>query len=112
MQYLWERGLPAGPDSPNAHRAILNAIGGGTAKVRQSVAQCLLLKVGLPVAGSVLNPAGDPHRPSCRRSTLVLPFGLQQFSKRGAPQKIGAVVVRRLYGSFPPESVFVLFSRW
>jgi hypothetical protein len=34
---------------------------------------------------------GDPHRPSCRRSTLVLPFSLQQISRRGAPQKLTAV---------------------
>ena len=54
----------------------------------------------------------DPHRPSCRRSTVVLPLGLEQFSRRGAPQKFGAVVVRGLNGSFPPESVFVLFSGW
>jgi hypothetical protein len=51
----------------------------------------------------------DPPRPSCRRSTPVLPFGLQQLSSR-TPQKFRAVAVHRLNGSFTPESVFVLFE--
>ena len=53
----------------------------------------------------------DPYRPLCRGSTLVLPFGRQQLSRRGAPQKLSAVASRSLNGSFPFASVFVLFSR-
>jgi hypothetical protein len=74
------RAAETGPSLPVVRGSTADAIGGGVAEDRQFAAQCPQLKYVLTQRSSLAIDAPDPHRPGCRRLTLVLPFGFQWFS--------------------------------